>query len=397
MTLRGVRAAARRQIERVMLRASERDGAMPRPGGPPIVRTDGGDPFRLLLAGGVVAAGLGVALHSLALPGHLSRMVAAATGHGVDVEIIGIPFATAERLRDEIAARDLSKYDAVLLLPGGIEAIMLTSSARWRADLTRLLAAVHDREPNVPVVVGGIPRLGSIVAMPRLSARLIDAATARLNDCSRRHVADDRFVRFVDSEPFGANDPVARALGYQRAAEVFAPVVLEVLACSEAGRHRPIEPDEEARLRALADLRILDTRPDPRFDAIVKATAELLDARYASVILLDRDRQWIKSAVGVDVGEFPRGGTLSELTIGRTGAFVVDDILDRPDLFDRSVMMNRLGMRSYAGYPLEAPGGQHVGILSVGDPQPHRFDTQDVTLLRTMALRAQALLANVDG
>lgn len=68
----------------------------------------------------------------------------------------------------------------------------------------------------------------------------------------------------------------------------------------------PIPSDEARRLRALRDLMLLDTPADEKFDRVVRFAAEQLDMPIALVSLVDGDRQWFKSKIGLEECETPR-------------------------------------------------------------------------------------------
>src|SRR5262249_26232584 len=65
----------------------------------------------------------------------------------------------------------------------------------------------------------------------------------------------------------------------------------------------PLPDDEERRLATLYSLRILDTPREPRFDRLTRLAAGMLGAPIALVSLVDRERQWFKSAHGVELGQ----------------------------------------------------------------------------------------------
>lgn len=67
------------------------------------------------------------------------------------------------------------------------------------------------------------------------------------------------------------------------------------------------EPKEEnERLRRLYRTNILDTPPEQEFENIVELCSEICDTPIALISFIDRDRQWNKAKVGMDVKEFPR-------------------------------------------------------------------------------------------
>ena len=80
--------------------------------------------------------------------------------------------------------------------------------------------------------------------------------------------------------------------------------------------------NEEARLNALRDLNLLDTSPSDSFDRLTRMASRLLDAPVSTIPLTDRDRQWFKSKVGVDLAEIPREQAPCSYAIGDNEIFV---------------------------------------------------------------------------
>lgn len=68
----------------------------------------------------------------------------------------------------------------------------------------------------------------------------------------------------------------------------------------------PIPPDEAKRLEELVAYDILDSAPEPAFDGLVELVTKILDVPIALITFVDSDRQWFKSAAGLDVRETPR-------------------------------------------------------------------------------------------
>ena len=82
---------------------------------------------------------------------------------------------------------------------------------------------------------------------------------------------------------------------------------------------------EEARLEALARLRILDTEPESRFDDLARLAAAICEAPIATVTLIDRHRQWFKARIGLDITETSREIAFCNHTIRGRDLFVVGD------------------------------------------------------------------------
>src|ERR1700748_2101484 len=113
---------------------------------------------------------------------------------------------------------------------------------------------------------------------------------------------------------------------------------------------REIIENEEARLNALRNLRLLDTPPSESFDRITRLASRLLGAPVSTISLTDHDRQWFKSRFGVDLAELPRDETPCTYAIHSDKVFVVED-LKQDERFRSSVLANA-GVRFYAGAPL---------------------------------------------
>ena len=85
--------------------------------------------------------------------------------------------------------------------------------------------------------------------------------------------------------------------------------------------------EEALRLAALHELRLLDTDPEPGFEAITDLVVALTGSSMAAVSLIDQDRQWFKSRIGLDVSETPRDVAFCDHAIRQSGVFYVPDAL----------------------------------------------------------------------
>lgn len=128
---------------------------------------------------------------------------------------------------------------------------------------------------------------------------------------------------------------------------------------------------EAARLRALRNLHALDSGSDVRFDRIVRTAALLLRAPRAAIVLVDAERLWHKARIGVPSGQYPRAGSMADLMVRSGETVFVDDLSSDPRFEPMRAALSQVDVRFYAGAPLIAPGGEIVGVLSVGDTEPH--------------------------
>jgi len=146
---------------------------------------------------------------------------------------------------------------------------------------------------------------------------------------------------------------------------------------------------EDARVQALHALGVLDTPPEDRFDRFTRLAAATFRVPIALVSLIDHDRQWFKSRVGLDVRETPRPLSFC------SHAVALDDMLVVPDTWcDERFAANALVtgapyIRFYAGQPVHGVDGQAVGTLCVIDTVPRTFGADERRLLADLARLVQ--------
>jgi diguanylate cyclase (GGDEF)-like protein len=146
-------------------------------------------------------------------------------------------------------------------------------------------------------------------------------------------------------------------------------------------RHR----DEEGRLAALHRYQVLDTAAEAPFDKITAIVKTVLDVPICAVSLVDRDRQWFKSSVGLSVPETPRSVSFCAHTIQTDQPMVIADATLDIRFSANALVVGAPFIRSYAGVPLQSPDGYNLGALCAIDTRPRRFDETQVALLRNFA------------
>jgi GAF domain-containing protein len=151
---------------------------------------------------------------------------------------------------------------------------------------------------------------------------------------------------------------------------------------------------EAARLAALMGTAVLDTPPEPAFDALVQRAAARFRVPIALVSLVDAERQWFKAAVGLPAGhETPRSQAFCDHAIRAAGVMVVPDAGADPRFADNPLVTGAPRIRFYAGAPLTLAGGARLGTLCVIDRVPrHDFGRDAVAALEDLARSATALL-----
>jgi diguanylate cyclase (GGDEF)-like protein/PAS domain S-box-containing protein len=157
-----------------------------------------------------------------------------------------------------------------------------------------------------------------------------------------------------------------------------------------AGMSDPDLNTEAARLAALARYRILDTAPEPAFDAITRLAARICDTPMALISLVDAQRLWFKAKVGLDVQEMPLHACLCPITVHEFAVrgrqpLVVPDALKDPRFAAHPAVTAAPHLRFYVGLPLRTPQGQVLGALCVLDRVPRRLSEAQMQALHALA------------
>ncbi|MBP8133949.1 MAG: GAF domain-containing protein [Zoogloea oleivorans] len=146
-----------------------------------------------------------------------------------------------------------------------------------------------------------------------------------------------------------------------------------------------IPRNEAERIQVLRELLILDTDPEERFDVITVYCQSRFDCAIALVTLVDSDRQWFKSACGLNVRETPRDISFCGHVILQDEVMVINDTLQDPRFADNPLVLGAPFIRFYAGAPLTLSSGHNVGTLCIIDPKPKRLAEEEVAHLEVLA------------
>lgn len=153
--------------------------------------------------------------------------------------------------------------------------------------------------------------------------------------------------------------------------------------------------DEAARLEALHRLNVLDTEPEERFDRLTRLARRVFNVPIALVSLVDTERQWFKSAAGLDVIETPRDVSFcGHAILGDQILMICDAVLDER-FYDNPLVLGDPGIRFYAGCPLKVANGDKVGTLCLIDTLPRVLSDDERELLRDLAAMAEQELVAV--
>lgn len=132
----------------------------------------------------------------------------------------------------------------------------------------------------------------------------------------------------------------------------------------------PFPPDEGARIASLRRMQLLSTPDEEAFDRVTRTAQRLFKVPIALLSLVDAERQWFKSCIGLPVRETPREVSFCGHAILGEELFVVEDATLDPRFADNPLVVGEPRVVFYAGCPLRNSEGHMVGTLCIIDHQP---------------------------
>ena len=147
----------------------------------------------------------------------------------------------------------------------------------------------------------------------------------------------------------------------------------------------PIPKNEVKRLKVLWQYDVLDTVPEEVFDDLTDLAAHICEAPIALISLVDEDRQWFKSKVGVSLSETARDISFCAHAIMNQGILIVPDAAKDPRFKNNPMVTGPQKIRFYAGAPLITPDGHALGTLCVLDNKPRSLRPEQKQALLVLA------------
>ena len=151
---------------------------------------------------------------------------------------------------------------------------------------------------------------------------------------------------------------------------------------------------DPGRLAALRGSGMLDSPPTPAFDRLTRLTSRFLNAPVALVSLVDADRQFFKSCLGLPEPwasrrETPLSLSFCQHVVARREPLIVSDAREHPELRD-SLAIRDLDVIAYAGVPLIDRAGHVLGTVCAIDNEPRLWSNEQIETLRDLAETAVA-------
>ncbi len=139
------------------------------------------------------------------------------------------------------------------------------------------------------------------------------------------------------------------------------------------------------RLRSLRSAQLLDTLPEEAFDRFTRLASAALGAPVALVSLVDEDRQFFKSQVGLPAWaatarQTPLTHSFCQTVVATQTPLIVTDAREDPRV-QGNLAIEDLGVIAYAGVPLEGPGGHIIGSVCAIDGKPRTWTDREIGIL----------------
>lgn len=151
----------------------------------------------------------------------------------------------------------------------------------------------------------------------------------------------------------------------------------------------PIPNNESQRLAALKALNILDTAAEERFDRITRMAQWIFNVPISTLTLVDSNREWFKSCVGVDVKEGPRAISFCGHAMLADELFIIPDTKKDARFADNPMVVDKPFIRFYAGQSLSNIAGIRIGTFCLKDTKPRELTEQERIMLKNLAAWAE--------
>lgn len=147
----------------------------------------------------------------------------------------------------------------------------------------------------------------------------------------------------------------------------------------------PLPKNEDERLAELLSYDIIDTEAEKLFDDLTALASQICETPIALISLVDPNRQWFKSRVGLDAEETSREIAFCSHAILQEDVFEIPNATLDPRFHDNPLVTGSPDIRFYAGAPLITPSGHAIGTLCAIDKKPRRLTDAQKMSLQTLS------------
>lgn len=150
--------------------------------------------------------------------------------------------------------------------------------------------------------------------------------------------------------------------------------------------------NERGRLKALGEYSILDTLPELEYDDITQLASQICGTSISTISLIDENRQWFKSKVGLGVNETTREISFcGHAIVEPDKIFTVKDSRLDERFQNNPLVIGEPHVIFYTGVPLISPSGFALGTLCVIDDQPKELNQDQLKSLKSLANQVVSL------
>ena len=153
-----------------------------------------------------------------------------------------------------------------------------------------------------------------------------------------------------------------------------------------------VHAQEDARLKSLHSLQVLETPIEERFERITRVVAKFFDVPICAIACVDIHRQWFKSIQGLNVSETERCVSFCQHTVHRDEVVVVNDARFDSRFDTNPLVTDSPGIVFYAGAPIYSKDDLPVASLCIIDTQPRSLSQGDIETLKDYAKMVETQL-----
>ncbi len=266
------------------------------------------------------------------------------------------------------------------------------SALQWQVlvarDAVSATAMVMRERPDAIILRQRLPGGGALVTLRRARASVHSAAIQAIAIADERGDDTKMLLREGANECLPPQaDTAAIIASLQRCTSAPEQVI-------EAPQSILRNPD---RLAGLERTGLLDSPPTQPFDTLTRLAATLLSVPVALVSLVDRDRQFFKSSIGLPEPwasrrETPLTHSFCQWVVSDHATLLISDAREHPVLRNNRAL-HELGVVAYAGVPLTTNAGEAIGSFCAIDSKAHQWSDAETDLLRELTNVAEALVA----
>lgn len=151
--------------------------------------------------------------------------------------------------------------------------------------------------------------------------------------------------------------------------------------------------NEQERLQNLYSYELLDTLPEKDYDDITKLASFICNTPVSLITLVDKNRQWMKSAHGVNLEQTLREHAFCAHTILQPDEMMVVADAEKDERFSNNPLVTgEPHILFYAGVPLVTEEGFAIGSLCVLDNKPGSLNESQREALKTLANQTMRLI-----